>query len=188
MRSEVTKSRWPTWFKHAWRVLPPQAQTGIASASYEWFASLLPWLSGQGGASAVYLLFGNAGTYVGKANLTRTGKAIQRPGLPDRLVEHMVGLLFPRSRDGQLPRYKVLRASFPSVSWMPIAVFESEARCLAMERALIVCLRPVANRADWVAYTSKLQHGVPLRPEKAGRRRPPPALRYVSTLEAKTSV
>ena len=109
LRSVVTKSKWPTWFKHACRALPPQAQSGVLSASVGWFSSVLPWLAGQGGVAAVYLLFGHAGTYIGKANLVRAGKPLPRPGLPDRLLEHMVGLLFTKSRDGSLARYKLLR-------------------------------------------------------------------------------
>ena len=98
------------------------------------------------------MLFSHAGTYIGKANLKRSSSGLGvRPGLPDRLVEHMVALCFPHSRDGTLARYKVLRQSMPSVTVLPLRTFDSEARCLAAERALILSLKPLGNGAHWTA-------------------------------------
>ena len=59
----------------------------------------------------------------------------------------MVALCFPRSRDGPLARYRVLRQSFASVCFLPLATFRSELQGLAMERALICALKPAGNGA-----------------------------------------
>ena len=100
----------------------------------------------------MYSLYSHLGLYIGKANLLR--RAGTRRGLAERLIEHMTGLLFPSSRDGNLPRYKVLRSSVGSIGFCPLRVFDTELRTLAAERALIVELKPSANGADWAALPS----------------------------------
>ena len=71
---------------------------------------------------SVHCMFGHSGLYVGKAKRCRSGKAPF--GLTMRCVEHLVGLFFAKSKDGGLPRYKVLRRSVVSASFLPIQVFE----------------------------------------------------------------
>ena len=180
------QSKWPRWFQHAWKSLPPLTMQGICGLSLQWFTSVVEILNGQGGVSCVYLLFGFSGTYVGKANLKRISKGVSRPGVADRCVEHMTALTFPKSRDGGLPRYRVLRQAFATVVFLPLLAFQSELQCLSAERALINAMAPICNGADWTAVTGSKKSGVLLRPAKIARARPPPPLRGVKT--PKTSV
>ncbi len=171
--------KWPRWFQHAWKSLPPLTMQGICGLSLQWFTSVVEILNGQGGVSCVYLLFGFSGTYVGKANLKRISKGASRPGVADRCVEHMTALTFPKSRDGGLPRYRVLRQAFATVVFLPLLTFQSELQCLSAERALINAMAPICNGADWTAITGSKKSGVLLRPAKIARARPPPPLRGV---------
>ena len=174
-RAVLKQKRWPPWFQQLWKTFPSEHRSGIASADFGWFTQLVQWAQGQGGHSAVYSLYSHSGLYIGKANLLR--RAGTRRGLAERLIEHMTGLLFPSSRDGNLPRYKVLRSSVGSIGFFPLRVFDTELRTLAAERALIVELKPSANGADWAALPSIRKHGRLLQPMKVGRKRPPPAVR-----------
>ena len=181
LRSVLKSGKWPRWFQHVWKALPESHRHGISTASFAWFQQVASWCKGDHGSSAVYIFFTHAATYIGKANTSRkpVRPGHQRYGLPERLVEHAVGLLFPRSRDGALPRYKILRNSFSSMAFLPLAVFQTESQALAMERALIVSLKPAANGADWAAILAKKRQGRLLNPRKVLRRRPPLHLRSV---------
>ena len=165
--------KWPAWFKVVWRALPPSHIQGITTLSFSGFLSAASWLKGNGGVSSVYVVFSHSGLYVGKANVLRA--AGQRPGIPERFIEHMVGLLFPRSRDGSLPRYKVLRQTLGSIGMLPLTVVASEPHALSLERALINTEKPNCNGADSTVFgTSKAEL---LGVRKAGRCRPPAPLR-----------
>ncbi len=96
-----------------------------------------------------------------------------------RFTEHLAGLLFPSSRDGVLPRYKLLRKSIGSVVLIPLMNCVNESQALAVERILIATLRPDCNGADWSHILQS--KGVPLTPLKAGRKRPPRNLRLHTT-------
>ena len=180
-RAALKHKRWPPWFQQLWKTFPSEHRAGIASADFGWFSQLVQWAQGQGGHSAVYSLYSHSGLYVGKANLLRKSGA--RRSLAERLIEHMTGLLIPSSRDGNLPRYKVLRSSFGSIGFFPLRVFDNELRTLAAERALIVELKPSANGADWAALQGTRKHGRLLHPLKARRQRPPPAVRKSGNLD-----
>ena len=65
------------------------------------------------------------------------------------------------------------------MAFLPLAVFQAESQALAMERALIVSLKPAANGADWAAILAKKRQGRLLNPRKVLRRRPPLHLRAV---------
>ena len=139
--------RWASWFKAAWKTLQPSARLGITQGQVPWFLSVLQWIQvPMEATSAVYVLFGHAGLYIGKANLARTRvSAGWVPGLASRCVEHLVGLFIGKSRDASLPRYKVLRGSLASITFFPVAVFASEVRALHVEKILIQALQPSAN-------------------------------------------
>ena len=132
--------------------------------------------------SAVYVLFGHAGLYIGKANLARTRvSAGWVPGLASRCMEHLVGLFIGKSRDASLPRYKVLRGSLASITFFPVAVFASEVRALHVEKILIQALQPSANGADILAFGNLASKGLMLRPSKAARKRPPKPFRSITS-------
>ena len=95
----------PKWLRAIWQLLPAAHQDGIACSSFSWFISLLPWMKAQPGRSAVYIAFTHPGVYIGKANLHRAGK---KASVPERLLEHMVGLTLTKSR----------RISGRSVLWL----------------------------------------------------------------------
>ena len=127
--AEKSAKRPGRWFQHAWRALPECHRFGIENGSASWFFDLLKWSCfdcSAEGMACVYLYFGHAGTYVGKANLHRTLAKSPRLGVPDRLVEHSVALHFPSSRDSSIARYKILRQSVGSVCFMPLLPFPSE--------------------------------------------------------------
>ena len=122
--------------------------------------------------SVVYNLFCHAGTYVGKADVFRASTAQgSHLGLPARVVEHFVGITVPGGRDGSLPRYRMLRASRGSVGCIPLVVLPTSAQALACEKAVIACVKPVGNGADWTALLNKQQRGAKLSPGKAIRAR-----------------
>ena len=81
-------------------------------------------------------MFSHSGLYIGKANALRAQGS--KPGIPERFVEHVVGLCFVNSRDGSLPRYRILRQTMGALGMLPLAMVESEARALSLERALII--------------------------------------------------
>ena len=180
-------TKWPKWFQCVWKSLPPSCMQGVSTMSFEWFLSVVRLINGQSPGTSIYLLFGHSGLYIGKANIHRRspgGQAI--PGIPARLVEHMVALTFPKSRDGSLARYAALRPAFASVSFLPVFSCPSEDRALAIERALISAMKPNCNRADWTAVASTKRLGTLLCPSKVARARPPPPIRGVKS--PKTSV
>ena len=111
--------RKPTWLRCDWRALPPECKAGLHTRSFRWFASILPWLKGSDDSSAVYLTFSNSGLYIGKANALRAQGS--KPGIPERFVEHVVGLCFVNSRDGSLPRYRILRQTMGALGMLPLA-------------------------------------------------------------------
>ena len=181
LQSTFYARKWPRWFQHTWKSLPSSHVEGILSQSFSWFCSLASLVNGVGSASSsvVYVLFGHAGTYIGKANVWRSSHGKRRPGVADRLVEHLHALCFPKSRDGSLPRYRILRQSFASVCFLPLVGYSSETRCLAAERSLIRALNPICNGADWTSIKAARRQGALLQPGKAVRTRPPPPLRGI---------
>ena len=179
LRSAYSRPGWSCWFKNVWKALPESTRCGIISDDYSWWRSMVSVVCGNSsGAAVVYSLFCHGGQYIGKANLWRESKANGKHlGFVARVVEHFVGASLPRSRDGSLPRYRILRTSFGSLGCIPLVVLDSVERALACERALIVSLKPVCNGADWTALVGGKSHCKRLSPGKAIRRRPIPPLR-----------
>ena len=132
---------------------------------------VLSWVQRPPNGTAVYCILSHAGLYIGKANLRRSQPGSS--GLAARCVEHLIGLFFVRSRDGSLGRYKVLRQSAASATFLPLQIFTSESRALSVERLLISYLAPSANGADQMAGYMAGTKKQPLRASKANRRRPP---------------
>ena len=133
---------WPSWFRAVWKALPLEARHGIVAKDPLLFWSILQAVQRPHAmSSSVYVLFGHSGLYLGKANLARGAQDTPWiPGLASRCVEHMVGLFVAGSRDGTLPRYKALRPAAASVSYLPIQLFDTEARALNVEKILIQAL------------------------------------------------
>ena len=100
---------------------------------------------------------------------------MQSKGPGRKFVEHVVGLRFVNSRDGSLPRFRVLRQTIGTLGMLPLAMVESGAGALSLERALIISLQPNCNGADVTVFCKP--KGYLLAPTKAGRCRPPAPLR-----------
>ena len=179
LKAAFASSRWPCWFKNIWKCLPPQLRDFVSSRyGSQFFLQIAATCRGEVQGSVVYALFSHAGLYVGKADLHRQSVALgQHCGFPFRVVEHFVGITLPNSRDGTLPRYRVLRESRGSCGCLPLVVLPSSSQALACERAVISCLHPVCNGADWAALLNTQRRGVKLSPGKAIRARPIPAMR-----------
>ena len=157
---------WPMWFRVAWQAVPSGLRNGLMQQDFTYLLEVLSWVQRPPNGTAVY------GSQPGSC------------GLAARCVEHLVGLLFVHSRDGSLGRYKVLRQSAASATFLPLQIFTSECRALSVGRLLINLLAPSANGADqvtgYIAGTKKQS----LRASKAKRWRPPLHVRRSSLQKA----
>ena len=55
--AQIGSRRWPRWFQHTWKALPPEHRAGIMSCSFDWFLGLMRLVNGMGGTSAVSMFF-----------------------------------------------------------------------------------------------------------------------------------
>ena len=157
---------WPMWFRVAWQAVPSGLRNGLMQQDFTYLLEVLSWVQRPPNGTAVY------GSQPGSC------------GLAARCVENLVGLLFVHSRDGSLGRYKVLRQSAASATFLPLQIFTSECRALSVGRLLIDLLAPSANGVDqvtgYIAGTKKQW----LRASKAKRWRPPLHVRRSSLQNA----
>ena len=136
-RASYRKPRWQKWFVRAWRAIPPLLRLVVCHDNVDGFNSVLQWIQEPSATSGIYLLASHSGLYIGKANVRRahlSGGDTWRRGLSMMFTEHLAGLLFPSSRHGVLPRYKLLRKSIGSVVMLPLMDFVNESQALAVER------------------------------------------------------
>ena len=173
---------WPMWFRVAWQAVPSGLRNGSMQQDFTYLLEVLSWVQRPPNGTAVYCILGHAGLYIGMANLR--GSQPGSCGLAARCVEHLVGLLFVHSRDGSLERYKVLRQSAASATFLPLQIFTSECRALSVGRLLINLLAPSANGADQVTGYIAGTKEQSLRASKAKRWRPPLHVRRSSLQKA----
>ena len=102
LRKALEEKKLPKWARHVLVTLPSESLAKLKAGDREWLKLQQQWLiSAEATVAYVYMLFGHAGTYVGKTNGQRQGG---RAGLAERCAEHYKALLAKQGRDGELPR------------------------------------------------------------------------------------
>ena len=182
-RCELRKRRPPRWICRVVRLLPPGVFPRVLAADPEAITYLRRILDGNvAEVGVVYSLFGQAGYYVGKTLVRRASGAL---GCVARLLEHLRALFRPATRDGQKPRYRILRKSLGTLGFVPLVLTSSEQLAFATESLIIRMEKPQANLED-IAWDQRLRGIHPKLPEgtitahKKKRRRPFPSFRVGS--------
>eukprot|EP00971_Amphidinium_carterae_P047117 927749-Amphidinium_carterae.2 len=171
----LRKGKIPRWCSRVCQCMSP----GLAQALQDGRKEALCWLRGAVGGSMPgttlhYVLWNRSTYYIGKTNMWRQHVT----GFHARCIEHMRAFLVCGSREGQKPRYKLLRrAGARHVRMMPVSSWASKSRALAAEAMLINMLGPPCNQMDdktkfWDARAVG-------RSRPKGRRRRPPKWRRI---------
>ena len=169
----------PKWARHVFVTLPSEGLAKLKASDREWLMVQQQWLfSAEDTVSYEYILFGHAGTYVGKTDEQRRGG---RAGRAERCAEHYKVLLAEQGCDGDLPRYRALWQSMGSVAFFTICGASIAIVALAVGKAVIRMVSPVGNGAVLEGLRQQAKKVVRLRPERPKpRRRPFPRHRMSS--------
>eukprot|EP00971_Amphidinium_carterae_P281147 5582238-Amphidinium_carterae.1 len=187
LRWGLQRHKRPKWMVRVARQLPPLA---LEELLYRprllafWWRCVGDRIREQD-AAFTYTLWTRHCLYIGKTNWRRHDGT---NGLQARLAEHVRGFLAPESRDGGLPRYRLLRRSgVGTLRFNPSQLWQSSARALAAESVAILLEHPECNVSDMRKVEQMramappgLQvdgHAQAQRPMHRARRNRPPAWR-----------
>ena len=137
----------PRWLCRVARACEPQVLHAYLAGTGAIWDRTLRALEGNtdGFVVAHYMLCSRSDSYLGTTMLVRRTGA----GIPQRLADHLRCLLRPRLKNGDKPRYRLLRQRLQQVRFLPTAVFATLQQALAAESYIIGVAQPSCNVADW---------------------------------------